>query len=156
MEKSMLKQKDLLRMFHYDPLSGIVMWKVRNTHSPIKVGDRAGHKHKDGYRYISIACTQYKEHRLIFLYMEGSFPVNEVDHKNRIRDDNCWGNLRHATCQENAHNRCTNRKEVGVSPDRNSGSKKWRGQYKGWRSPRYLLRFTASYARYVYEQSLCR
>lgn len=38
-----------------------------------------------------------KEHHIAWLFMTGEWPaVNSVDHINRVRDDNRWGNLRHA------------------------------------------------------------
>ncbi len=36
-------------------------------------------------------------HTLAFLYMEGAFPKNEVDHLNHNRSDNSWVNLRKVT-----------------------------------------------------------
>jgi hypothetical protein len=43
-------------------------------------------------------------HRLAFLYMAGSLPAADVDHINRGKDDNWWGNLRPASRSENMAN----------------------------------------------------
>lgn len=36
--------------------------------------------------------------------MTGKFPEKQVDHINRLRDDNRWNNLREVTALENSHN----------------------------------------------------
>jgi hypothetical protein len=46
----------------------------------------------------------YKEHRLAFLYTFGRWPAQEIDHRNRIRDQNNFANLREATPAQNAAN----------------------------------------------------
>lgn len=77
------------------------------------VGREAGTKHRKGYIYIKIGQRKYAAHRLAFMYMEGTWPEHEVDHINRVKDDNRWENLRRVTNLENASNRdysfCTNR-----------------------------------------------
>jgi len=37
--------------------------------------------------------------------MVGEWPENDIDHRNLVRHDNSWTNLRSATRQENAFNR---------------------------------------------------
>ena len=54
---------------------------------------------------IEIGQKAYSAHRLAFLYMDGKFPENEVDHKNRLRDDNRFENLRLVTRLENQKNK---------------------------------------------------
>lgn len=44
-------------------------------------------------------------HRLAFLYMTGSWPVNRVDHKDCNPLNNAFINLRQATASQNAANR---------------------------------------------------
>lgn len=50
--------------------------------------------------------TTYLLHRLIWLYVTGSFPPEgmEIDHINRIRNDNRWCNLRLVNSTENKLN----------------------------------------------------
>src|SRR4029077_7435541 len=43
-------------------------------------------------------------HRLAFLWVNGEWPREEVDHVNRVKDDNRWANLREATRSENTVN----------------------------------------------------
>ncbi len=53
-------------------------------------------------------------HRLAWLFVHGVWPKEQIDHRNGIRDDNRFVNLREATLAENNQNR-------GVSPRNTSG-----------------------------------
>lgn len=67
-----------------------------------------------GYKTVNIFRTPIQVHRLIFLYMTGKFPKNDVDHINGDRLDNRWRNLREVTRIENLHN-------VGLRRDNSTG-----------------------------------
>ena len=60
------------------------------------VGDLAGSIGKTGYRVIGINSALYKAHRLAWLYVYGTWPKRELDHRNRKPDDNKIKNLRPA------------------------------------------------------------
>lgn len=94
----------LLRsVFQYDPITGIITW-VRPSCYRIKSGQVAGSVGKKGYVQVVFDGTQYRAHRLAWLLQTGQWPVGEVDHKNGIRRDNRWLNLRLATSSQNKHN----------------------------------------------------
>lgn len=57
-----------------------------------------------GYLSVKIDYVMYSVHRVIWLWMTGAFPKDQIDHINHIRDDNRWVNLREATQRENASN----------------------------------------------------
>jgi hypothetical protein len=57
-----------------------------------------------GYIVIKINKKKYYAQRLAWFYMTEEWPEGEIDHKNNIRNDNRWPNLRLATRQENRHN----------------------------------------------------
>lgn len=108
----MITKERVRTLLDYDEITGVFKHKTTTTHK--KIGDVAGFLHKGkGYRHICVDGTEYKEHRLIFMYMEGYFP-KEVDHKNRIKTDNRWSNLRAATRSIN----CTNQ---GLRHDNTTG-----------------------------------
>lgn len=86
---------DVKRRLDYNPDTGIFRWKI----SPIKrilPGTIAGTENHDGYRNIEINYIKYAEHRLAWLFMTGEWPDEDIDHVNRIRNDNRWVNLRSA------------------------------------------------------------
>ena len=56
-------------------------------------GERAGWVNNNGYRYVRINGKAYKAHRLIWLFVHGSFPKGNISHKNYMRDDNRISNL---------------------------------------------------------------
>ena len=94
-----ITQEYLKSILKYNKETGIFTWLKRN-------GNIAGTLNKiSGYIIISINNKNYRAHRLAWLYMTGNFPVNQMDHINRIRNDNRFENLREATNQENDFNK---------------------------------------------------
>ena len=103
-----LTQEKLREILHYDPVTGLFTWVESGRGR--KVGSFAGTISADGYRRIMINGETYKSHRLAILYMDGYWPENEVDHINRIRDDNKYCNLREASRQCQMRN-CSMRRD---------------------------------------------
>lgn len=100
-----LDQEWLQHLLHYDPLTGVWTWMNPLKHSSVRRGDIAGRIMSNGRRQIRIHYGFYYSARLAWLYMTGSWPVCEMDHINRIKDDDRWCNLREATRSQNAFNR---------------------------------------------------
>lgn len=92
----------LKRVLFYNPGTGIFVWRVGRKGKARK-GAIAGYINQ-GYRRIGINHKKYKASRLAFLYMVGKFPKKRVDHKNRIRDDDRWSNLREVSPLGNSRN----------------------------------------------------
>lgn len=92
-------------LFRYDPLTGDLFWRVRPANR-MQAGDKAGTLSKaSGYMKIKIKSASHQSHRLIWLFVYGSFPDFEIDHINGIRDDNRLINLRAVSRSENCRNR---------------------------------------------------
>lgn len=98
-----LTQERLKEVLHYDPETGVFTRRI-TTNGNSKANSIAGSRHNKGYRRIMVDGKVYQSHRLAFLYMTGIMP-EFVDHKNGIRDDNRWINLRTASATENMQNR---------------------------------------------------
>ena len=98
----MLTQERLKQVLHYNPDTGAF---TRLNDSPkSKKGSIVGYTNGRGWLRVKIDGKHYKLHRLAFLYMEGNFPPDEVDHINDVRSDNRWCNLRKATKSQNRVN----------------------------------------------------
>ena len=109
----MITQEQLKELLEYDEITGIFIWKIRAS-SQVYIGDKAGHLDNKGYIRIKIKGKRYQAHTLAFLYIEGFLP-DLIDHKNRIRHDNSWDNLRESTPKLNSGNTICNNIFVGVS-----------------------------------------
>jgi hypothetical protein len=100
----------------YDPATGVFTWCVSRNRQP--KDSLAGTKTYHGYTAIKVDGVTYRAHRLAWLYVYGEWPTAELDHVNRIRNDNRIANLRLTTRFLNMQNlekvgMCS--KHVGVS-----------------------------------------
>lgn len=94
-----LTQQMVQELFEYDPAGHLVH----------RIGPNAGKiackMHKaTGYRRVCIKGKSFRSHRIIFLLINGWVP-EELDHKDRVRDNNKIDNLRPATDEQNGANR---------------------------------------------------
>ena len=94
----------LRELLSYDPLTGLFVWLVTNSHRRV-AGSPAGGVHKtDGRVYIRVDGGLFKAHRLAWIYVYGSLPPNGIDHIDGNPANNCIANLRAATQSENLQN----------------------------------------------------
>lgn len=154
-----LTQKELFDALHYEPSTGKFFWKISPVNG-VCVGDEAGSIISEGYRVIGYRKSVYMAHRLAWLFMTGEWPKLQIDHKNNIRSDNSWSNLRLATNTQNQQNRRTGRgssRYIGVSY--NPGTNKdavWAARIMLNRKPKWIGRFkceTAAYVAYCAEKA---
>ncbi len=98
----MITQDRLKEVLSYDPDAGTFAWIV--TRRGLKSGSAAGGARPDGYVRICVDGKLYYAHRLAFLFMEGKWPDDIIDHANGNPSDNRWVNLRAATQTQNLGN----------------------------------------------------
>ena len=114
----------------YDPGSGLLRWRplergdIRDASWNSRyAGKVAGTINAHGYVVLTIEKrTKVLAHRLIWLYVKGVWPKRFIDHRNTIKHDNCWKNLREATVAQNGWNCSRNSRNTsgvrGVSWDK--------------------------------------
>ena len=105
----------------FDYKEGQLIWRVKKG-SRGSIGSVAVGINHTGYSRIKIDGVKYSTHRLIWIYHNGDVPEGlEIDHINRVRDDNRIENLRLVTRQENTFNS-------------NSKGYSWFKQTKKWKA----------------------
>jgi len=113
-----LTQAEALRLFSYDPVTGIVTRNL-STASIMMAGDVVGCAGTRGYLVVSVNGRRYRLHRVIWLMVTGGFPDEKIDHINGDTSDNRFENIRAVTQSENTRNRriCSRNKSgvMGVS-----------------------------------------
>lgn len=113
-------------MFDYDHNSGRLLRRCFSAglFTGLEV---AGFEASNGYRYIEISGTSNLEHRLVWVYITGRWPADQLDHINRNRSDNRMINLREVNNSKNQRNttlRKTNKSGImGVHTRSDNG--KW-------------------------------
>jgi len=106
-----LTQERLKELHHYDAETGVFTNRI-NRHG-CKKGTISGSINKShGYRSIMIDRKPYTASRLAWLYVYGYMPEFQIDHINRIRNDNRLINLRHVspTCNQRNCKKAKNNK----------------------------------------------
>lgn len=122
----MLTQEQLKELLHYDETTGLFTWRMALS-ARVRIGAVAGWAEKAGYIRIKICGRSYFAHRLAWLYVNGELPPAELDHINRVTDDNRIINLRPATRSEN-------QKNSKIFSTNTSGYKGvcWNKEYRKW------------------------
>jgi hypothetical protein len=101
MTQAELDHETVKSLFRYDERTGKLFWRA--TRGRGKAGDEAGRINEThGYRLVHTNGRMYLAHRLIWLYVYGCWPRNNLDHLNGKRDDNRIKNLREADCSQNS------------------------------------------------------
>lgn len=115
----------------YNSDTGEYIWIVAHR-KPFLTGARADKPRANGYRYISANGKLHSASRTAYALCHGPIPEGmEIDHINRINDDNRPENLRLATREQNLSNRTITRSQSGyhgVSLHKKSGL--YRARYK--------------------------
>ena len=106
----------LRECFDYDPVSGVVLWRVRprahftsnrgwNSTNTQKAGTAAGIADKHGRIRTCIEGEHVSLARVIWKLVTGLEPIGEIDHEDTDPANNRWRNLREATYSQSAANR---------------------------------------------------
>jgi len=98
-----LTQEKLKELLHYDPETGIFTWKKSGRGKNKNLV--AGTVNSLGYVQITINYKIYLAHRLAYLFINGFFPDKLIDHKDGVRKNNKWINLRDSNHSENGQNK---------------------------------------------------
>ena len=101
-------------LLKYDPETGIFTRKMR-TAQRHKIGDRADFLvtsgNSEGYCRVSFDSKRYLAHRVVWLYVHGSWPELDIDHINGNKSDNRLANLREVDRSTNLQNQRRARKD---------------------------------------------
>ena len=106
----------LRQLLRYEPETGKLFWLERSSEffgcPRIHRSWNGQHAGKEalandngaGYPCGRIFDRPYLAHRVIWAIVTGSWPVDQIDHINNVRDDNRMENLRQATNAQNQFN----------------------------------------------------
>lgn len=117
----------LRELFDYIEETGDLVRKTKSA-KRTRVGEVAGYLRNDGYVAVSVDGTQYLAHRIAWAIKTGAWPVEQVDHRNEVKNDNSFTNLRDVSGEVNQQNRAHARADnklgvLGVSEYRRLSGK---------------------------------
>lgn len=131
----MLTQEYLKSILSYSTETGQLLWRVTKGRRGKKGSIAGGISKSHGYGVIRLDGTLHLSHRIIWLYVYGVPPVENIDHINGCRTDNRILNLRECSQVENARNqklRSTNTSGYkGVSWDSKANQWAAKGMLEG-------------------------
>lgn len=121
----MITQERLRELLSYDPSTGLFTTLVRRGQKS-KVGHVEYRMDVLGYRTVTLDGKQYRQHRLVWLYVHGVWP-NIIDHADGDKTNNRLGNLRNATFAENIRNQ--KKSKANTSGHKGVSFCKWTGKW---------------------------
>lgn len=108
MKPAPMPVEELRALLAYDRVTGLLTWKCDRGGKDgkrIKAGATAGGLTPKGYIVVGLNGTTYPAQRLIWFIETGEWPDGQIDHRNEIKTENWWDNLRRATHGQNQTNR---------------------------------------------------
>ena len=118
-----ISQVEVKEYFEYRN-DGYLYWKKHRKKTAI--GSKAGCQDKRYWR-ICLNCKIYSLHRLIWIYFNGSIPIDmEIDHIDRDTFNNKIENLRLVTSSQNGLN--NNASNIQYRPDCTNNP--WQGRFR--------------------------
>lgn len=122
-----LTRADVLALLDYDPETGVFRWRETCGRRKTVAGQIAGTvKKSTGYRVMKFRQKPYRANRLAWLIVTGAWPTHQVDHRNGVRSDDRWSNLRAATPSQNrANGRRRSDNASGFKGVRKTASGRW-------------------------------
>lgn len=99
----MLTAERLRELLDYDSLTGLFRWRVARSGRGSKDWF-AGAAHGSGYLVVCVEQRNYRAHRLAWLHVKGVWPRRTIDHRNRVKSDNRFDNLRDVSLRVNVQN----------------------------------------------------
>lgn len=130
-----LTQEESHEWFDYNKISGDLVWR-KSPSTKIKVGNIAGYllrssNKKTSYRLVQFRGDIYLVHRLIFFYMTGRWPHDQIDHIDGNGLNNSWVNIREgSTSQNRANCRVQKNNKLGVKGVHQLRGGKYQAQIK--------------------------
>lgn len=91
-----LTREQLFKTLLYRPIQGDFIWLNPSKYHSKLHGTIAGSLDAKGYVRVKIDGKPYLAHRLAWFYMTGAWPKKQLDHRNKVKNDNSWLNLREA------------------------------------------------------------
>jgi hypothetical protein len=134
-------QTYLRECFDYNPETGVLRWRERPLHHFRQEWEWRGWNRRNagtvidapgrgGYVSVGIDYNRFAAHRVIYKWMTGDEPPVLVDHRDRNRTNNRWGNLRAADRTQSNQNRVF-KKKPGTYMGAHKGKKgRWRCRLK--------------------------
>jgi hypothetical protein len=140
-----LTQRDVRGRLHYEPWSGVFRWRAK----PVRcgrdsqwngryAGKPAGNLNSLGYHSITIGTERYATHRLAWLYVYGTWPDSDIDHRDRDKGNNTIANLRLATEAQNLANQGLRRNNTSGYKNVWRHGKKWAAAFRADQAKRHL------------------
>lgn len=100
---SRLTQERACALLSYNRETGELRWK-QSRGGKARAGAVAGAVNSKGYLILSVDRVRYLNHRVVWLMETGTWPEDQIDHKDGVRTNNAFQNLRPCTQFENQQN----------------------------------------------------